>query len=381
MRLTTPLNAALLTALAVTTVAAAPCTCACCGVRAAAAWEKAAACTLLGSDASCAGECAKDDAPSASYEQFCFEDCAPSAGACALARKLDHELPEVEQQGERALPVSSESQQEARTLGGSGPEAAADKHLLEEDALRAKAAAKLRKAPREKGIASASPKAALLHKQNPEPTPTQLQLAKAAMLEAKVHAKAAGAAARRAKESYELAMRSSREMAEYAGRLVYQEIQREAGEQAKKALQIRQDYVKAAQEAAINNAKGAAAPYKKAANVAVATAGMWNLRAGEFAASAGALKGQATQMAQDAKKYTETEDWGDAEMYSRQAHQLVVQSNEMADRADTAHKQANDIQSTLNWYAMAGRGAAASALAGSMPYDVPPPPLPATVFL
>ena len=35
-----------------------------------------------------------------------------------------------------------------------------------------------------------------------------------------VHAKAAGAAARRAKESYELAMRSSREMAEYAGKLV-----------------------------------------------------------------------------------------------------------------------------------------------------------------
>lgn len=380
MRPTTPpLNAALLTVLAVATVAGAtPCTCSCCGVRAAAQWEQHAACTLLGGD--CSGECAADSRPSASYEQFCFEDCAPSAGACALAQKLDHELPDEVKTPERALPASPEAQQEAQTLGGSGPEAAADAHMLEEQALRAKAA-KIRRAPKEKGFAAASPKAALLHQQPAGPTPTQLAMAKASMLEAKVHAKAAGAAARRAKESYELSLRSSREMAEYAGRLVYQEIQREAGEQAKKALQIRQDYVKAAQDAAVANAKGAAAPYKKAAGVAVNTAGMWNLRAGEFAGSAGALKSQAETMAKDAQKYTDTQDWADAEMYKRQAHQLVAQSNEMADRADAAHKQANDIQSSLNWYALAGRGAAASALAGSMPYDVAPPPLPNTVFL
>merc|ERR1719473_756368 len=223
---------------------------------------------------------------------------------------------------------------------------------------------------------------ALLHqKQAPEVTPTQLQLAKAAMLEAKTHAKAAGAAARRAKESYELAMRSSREMAEYAGRLAYDEVQREAGEQAKKALKIRNDYVKAAQDAGIANAKAAAAPYKKAAVVATNTAAMWNLRANEFASAAGSLKGQAEKMAGDAAKYTDTEDWSDAEGFSRQAHQLVAQSQEMAGRADSAHVQANDIQKTMNWYGLAGRGAAASALAGSMPYDVPPPPLPNTVFL
>jgi len=255
----------------------------------------------------------------------------------------------------------------------------ADAQLREEAAVRAQAS--IRRAPKESGARAAPRKAALLRQSPAEPSPTQLQLAKAAMLEAKVHAKAAGAAARRAKESYELAMRSSREMAEYAGKLVYEEIQREAGEQAKKALKIRNDYVKAAQEAGIANAKGASAPYKKAAQTAVNTAGMWNLRAGEFASAAGALKSQATAMAGDAQKYTETEDYADAEMYSRQAHQLVAQSQEMADRADAAHKQANDIQSTLNWYALAGRGAAASALAGSMPYDVPPPPLPATVFL
>merc|ERR1719473_1035636 len=165
---------------------------------------------------------------------------------------------------------------------------------------------------------------ALLHqKQAPEVTPTQLQLAKAAMLEAKTHAKAAGAAARRAKESYELALRSSREMAEYAGRLAYDEVQREAGEQAKKALKIRNDYVKAAQDAGIANAKAAAAPYKKAAVVATNTAAMWNLRANEFASAAGALKGQAEKMAGDASKYTETEDWSDAETFSRQAEKMA----------------------------------------------------------
>jgi hypothetical protein len=170
-------------------------------------------------------------------------------------------------------------------------------------------------------------------------------------------------------------------MAEYAGRLAYDEVQREAGEQAKKALKIRNDYVKAAQDAGIANAKAAAAPYKKAAVVATNTAAMWNLRANEFGSAAGALKGQAEKMAGDASKYTETEDWSDAEQFSRQAHQLVAQSQEMAGRADSAHTQANDIQKTMNWYGLAGRGAAASALAGSMPYDVAPPPLPNTVFL
>merc|ERR1719274_232872 len=253
--------------------------------------------------------------------------------------------------------------------------------MLKEASMRRAAAQKkaLSKAPVEKAQSAN----ALLHKKQPvaEVTPTQLQLAKAAMLEAKTHAKAAGAAARRAKQSYELAIRSSREMAEYAGRLAYDEVQREAGEQAKKALKIRNDYVKAAQDAGIANAKAAAAPYKKAAVVATNTAAMWNLRANEFASSAGALKGQAEKMAGDAAKYTETEDWSDAEQFSRQAHQLVAQSQEMAARADSSHTQANDIQKTMNWYALAGRGAAASALAGSMPYDVAPPPLPNTVFL
>jgi hypothetical protein len=254
--------------------------------------------------------------------------------------------------------------------------------MLSENALRRAAASKkthIRKAPVEPALKAN--KLSLVKQPSSEVTPTQLQLAKSAMLEAKVHAKAAGAAARRAKESYELATRSAREMAEYAGRLAYDEIQREAGEQSKQALKIRNDYVAAAQKAGIANAKAAAAPYKKAAVVATNTAAMWNMRAGEFAASAGALKSQASGMAADAQKYTETQDWADAESFSRQAHQLVAQSQEFADRADAAHTQANAIQQTMNWYALAGRGTAASVLAGSMPYDVPPPPLPNTVFL
>merc|ERR1719274_425742 len=77
--------------------------------------------------------------------------------------------------------------------------------MLKEASMRRAAAQKkaLSKAPVEKAQSAN----ALLHKKQPvaEVTPTQLQLAKAAMLEAKTHAKAAGAAARRAKESYELA--------------------------------------------------------------------------------------------------------------------------------------------------------------------------------
>jgi len=360
--------------------AATPCNCGCCAVRTAEApaadpvRDGAAECALQ--TETCSGECEPEGSALVEYARFCFEDCRPSShdegGQCVLISSLDQPIEETV----RAIDVGP-----ADTSSSRGGQSESDEQaMLKEASLRRAAAQKkaMSKAPKE----NAQKATALLHqKQAPEVTPTQLQLAKAAMLEAKTHAKAAGAAARRAKESYELALRSAREMAEYAGRLAYDEVQREAGEQAKKALKIRNDYVKAAQDAGIANAKAAAAPYKKMAVTATNTAAMWNLRANEFAGAAGALKGQAEKMARDAAKYTETEDWSDAETFSRQAHQLVTQSQEMADRADSAHTQANEIQKTMNWYSLAGRGAAASALAGSMPYDVPPPPLPNTVFL
>lgn len=364
-------------ALLVVSVAGSPCSCGCCAVS---PGESAPVCALVGD--SCAGECEPEgSAAPVATATFCYDDCRPSShhqgASCDLLGKLDKPLA-AEVRAVEPSPVDPSkpvSQEDSR----GGESEAVDQAMLSEAALRRAAAARARKAPVEAPVAKA--KLSLVKQPSSEVTPTQLQLAKSAMLEAKVHAKAAGAAARRAKESYELAMRSAREMAEYAGRLAYDEIQREAGEQSKKALKIRNDYVAAAQKAGIANAKAAAAPYKKAAVVATNTAAMWNMRAGEFAASAGALKSQAAGMAADAQKYTETQDWADAESFSRQAHQLVAQSQEMADRADSAHTQANAVQQTMNWYALAGRGTAASVLAGSMPYDVPPPPLPNTVFL
>jgi len=356
---------------------AAECSCDCCGVQAAPAWEKtkgSVECASLQTEA-CSTQC---QAPSElsggllDYSPFCFDNCVPSshekASLCVQTKVLDTaqqktvgaiETPPVEPDARGGAPIDIDA-----TL------------IANERMLRMKKA-KLRKAPTETGKV---PQHALASKKA-DASPNELQMAKAAYLESKVHAKAAGAAARRAKESYELVKRSAREMSEYAGRMVYDEIQREAGEQSKKALDIRMAYVKGAQDTGIQNAKNAAAPYKTAAKVAAKDAADWNMRASELAASAGALKGQGEQMSKDATTYMGTQDYNDAEMYSRQAHQLIGQSQTMAGRADAAHAQAQEIQATLNWYALAGRGMAATALAGSMPYDVPPPPLPNTVFL
>merc|ERR1719453_449417 len=163
--------------------------------------------------------------------------------------------------------------------------------------------------------------------------------------------------------------------------MIYDEVQREAGEESKKAMDIRVKYQNDAQAAAIKTAEATAAPYKAAAKTAAGTALMWNLRANEFATSAGQLKQQAQETGQAAQKYIDTQDYSDAEDFMRQSHQLIEQSQAMSQRAEQAHATANDIQSTLNWYAIAGRGAAAKMMANAMPYDVPPPALPNTVFL
>jgi hypothetical protein len=60
------------------------------------------------------------------------------------------------------------------------------------------------------------------------PIGASLALAKGDMLEAMMHAKAAGQAAMIAKESYEKSLRSAREAAEDAGKSIIKEIKREA---------------------------------------------------------------------------------------------------------------------------------------------------------
>lgn len=356
MRLTSLLNEVLL----LLPLVGGMCSCECCGVRPAEKWEQAVQCALFPDHApECASECT-DGEKTSDYARWCFGSCKPASRdtAAACVRIVDDDT--------TPLVAAVMPPPPADTSRG-GETGELDRRLLEPAPVPRKAAP-LREPQ-------------VLVKKAVSVSPTELELAKASMMQAKVHAKAAGAAARRAKESYELVLRSSREMAEYAGRMTYDEIQREAGEQSKKAMDIRAKYVKDAQDAAIKAAEGAAAPYKQGAKTAVKTAGLWNMRAGEFAASAGALKAQAEQMGKDAQTYTATQDYADAESFNRQAHQLVEQSKGMADSAASANNQANEIQGTLNWYSLAGRGAAATVLAMSMPYDVPPPALPNTVFL
>merc|ERR1719265_2966424 len=81
-----------------------------------------------------------------------------------------------------------------------------------------------------------------------------LPLAKGDMIAAMMHAKAAGEAARIAKETYEQVMAAPRRAAEEAGKATMDEIKREAGEQAKEALLIRLKYEEKAKNTAIKKA-------------------------------------------------------------------------------------------------------------------------------
>merc|ERR1719478_1009485 len=164
---------------------ATPCNCGCCGVRNAAApaadpvRDSAAECALL--TGTCSGECEPSTGSAlVEYARFCFEDCRPSShdegGQCVLISSLDKPIEETV----RAIDVGP-----ADTSSSRGGQSESDEQaMLKEASLRRAAAQKkaMSKAPKE----NAQKATALLHqKQAPEVTPTQLQLAKAAMLEAK----------------------------------------------------------------------------------------------------------------------------------------------------------------------------------------------------
>merc|ERR1719217_1295237 len=110
------------------------------------------------------------------------------------------------------------------------------------------------------------------------------------MLEALIHAKAAGSAAMIAKESFEKARRAARESAEEAGKATMKEIKREGGEQAKQALEIRMQYEEAAKANAINAAMGIAQAYFDAMNKVAGAALGWSLRSGAYAGAATSRK-------------------------------------------------------------------------------------------
>jgi hypothetical protein len=208
------------------------------------------------------------------------------------------------------------------------------------------------------------------------PIGASLALAKGDMLEAMMHAKAAGQAAMIAKESYEKSLRSAREAAEDAGKSIIKEIKREGGEQAKEVVNIHSQYVAAAKSNAIAAALGLAQVYYNGMKTAMNTALVWSIRAGQIAGAAASRKALAGKLAAQANKYLKLSEYDMAREENLQAHQAMDQAEGFAKMAESAYKQAEAIQKSQKWYVWAEEAGAAHMLAASMPPDVPPPGMP-----
>jgi len=213
-------------------------------------------------------------------------------------------------------------------------------------------------------------------RQAPDNSGAVLPLAKAQMIEAMTKAKAAGQAAMIAKESYERVMRSARQAAVEAGKATIKEIKREAGEQAKMAVQIRERYEAAAKENARKAAIGIAQVYKDALMKTQGIAALWAERANEYGTAAGQRKKMASDLASEAFKYGANQDFNMARDANMQAHQAMDQAAAFAKTAKSSWDQSVAINNGLKWYAYAEQAAAANMLAKAMPPDVPPPDLP-----
>lgn len=203
-----------------------------------------------------------------------------------------------------------------------------------------------------------------------------LPLAKGQMIEAMIHAKAAGQAAMLAKESYEQVLRSARVSATEAGKATIAEIRRESAEQAKEAVLIRERYEAAAKASAIKAALKIAQVYKDAMGKAQGVASMWSDRSMEYATAAAQRKKMAQDIAKKAFKYYSTQDFKMARDENMQAHQAMDQAADFAKRSTAAFKEAQVINGHLKWYVYAESAAAANMLAKAMPPDVAPPDMP-----
>merc|ERR1719335_264892 len=167
------------------------------------------------------------------------------------------------------------------------------------------------------------------------------------MIEAMIHAKAAGQAAMLAKESYEQVLRSARVSATEAGKATIAEIRRESAEQAKEAVLIRERYEAAAKASAIKAALKIAQVYKDAMGKAQGIAAMWSDRSMEYATAAAQRKGMAQSLAEKAWKYAATQDFHMATSENQQAHQAMDQASDFAKRSVAAWKEAQVVNGHL----------------------------------
>lgn len=319
-------------------------------------------------DGDCGAQCAAPESlvkkfhsqgSSVEYERFCLSACSPGSSAvnvlCVDAGNDDDD-------GQGAGAANGQ---------GQGVDAAS----VPQKAVPVEA----RAADLQRAMAQTMSEAASSARAETQQVPAggiSLPLAKGDMLAAEQHAKAAGEAARIAKETYEQVMAAPRSAAEEAGKATLSEIKREAGEQAKEALLIRLKYEEKAKNTAIKKALAKAMVYHNAMNRDLDFVSTWEKRANQFAAAAGQRKGMAMADAAQANKYKKLEEWTLAREWILQAHQAMSQAKEFARTSQSAYEQAVAINKGIKWFIYAEQAGAANMLAKSMPADVPPPDMP-----
>jgi len=202
-------------------------------------------------------------------------------------------------------------------------------------------------------------------------------LAKQKMQEAELQAEAAGRAAFTSRTAYERLKLTSDEMALQAAQTTMDEIKAEAGQQAKKALNVRLAYEKNAQDTAIKNAVGAAGVYSKAMVRDMANSAVWQERAGQFATAANQREKMAMDFSEEAETYRARNEFPASKQRLVMAHQAMDQAAAFGAQSEAAHKQAQAIANSKPWYLYAKRAIAGFILAKSMPHDVAPPLMPA----
>jgi len=204
-------------------------------------------------------------------------------------------------------------------------------------------------------------------------TDAVLSLAKNNMLQARRHAQAAGASARAARKAYEIGLKSATAMGKAAANQTLAAIRKAAGEQAWEALQLRRHDVESLQVSGMKIGRAAADVYYKAKYRDEEVAKTWDQRAGEFQATA-AERRQAGKVAEkQARSYARSEDWRDADDFTRRARNALALADEFDRRALEAHGQAEKIYRNMAWYDKAALAAEAHAIASAMPPGVPPP--------
>lgn len=212
--------------------------------------------------------------------------------------------------------------------------------------------------------------------QDPPVNAAALILAKGEMMAAKKHAEAAGAGARAAREAYEAIVASADSMGTAAAKATVDAMRKEAGKQAKRALQVRQNWEDGVKKSAFKAAIGAAITYRDAKARDMLLAGAWSERAGQFDSAASSEEQIATQDSALAMQYHNTKETALAKDYAVKARGAIDAANEYAKRAAAARSQAGAIRQGAMWYDYAARAAAQNVIAASIPPGVVPPMLP-----